>query len=82
MTLYEAIKINASYLETLSKLGYKLGDERHLKMFEEYAEMIRRGVKVSYIVAYLAKRYGITERTVYNVVRRFGNSKNRSFRRP
>ena len=33
---------------------------------------IKTGEKVGYIVAVLAERYGVSERTVYDVVKRFG----------
>ena len=71
MTLYDALKISSQMLNALWELGYKAGDERYMPMFRDYLEMVARGDKITYAVAILANRYGISERTVYNVVKRF-----------
>lgn len=73
MTLYEALKINTPYFEHLARLGYKRGDERHISLYEEYCRMMAEGYKTTYVVAEIADRYGVAERTVYNVVKRFSN---------
>lgn len=71
MTLYEALKINTPYFEHLSRLGYKRGDERHIPLYEEYCRMVAEGHKTTYVVAEVADRFGVAERTVYAVVKRF-----------
>lgn len=71
MTLYDALTISSQTLSALWKLGYKAGDERYVPMFRDYLEMIARGDKITYAVAILANKYRISERTVYNVVKRF-----------
>lgn len=73
MTLYEALKINMLYFEHLYRLGYKHGDERHIPLYEEYCRMMAEGCKTTYVVAELADRYGVSDRTVYAVVKRFSN---------
>ncbi|MBO4955034.1 MAG: helix-turn-helix domain-containing protein [Muribaculaceae bacterium] len=40
-------------------------------MFRDYLDMAARGEKKTYSVAVLADRYAVSERTVYNVVKRF-----------
>lgn len=71
MTLYDALKISAHMLNALWGLGYKAGDERYIPMFRDYLGMVAGGGKITYTVATLANRYSISERTVYNVVKRF-----------
>ncbi len=73
MTVYEALKICGGVIETLEKAGVKPSDHKYLRMFEDYAEARNRGEKVCYTVAILAERYGVSERTVYDVVRRLGS---------
>lgn len=51
-------------------MGVKPTDRRYLRLFEEWLEAKRRGEKVTYVVACLADKYGVSERTVYSVVER------------
>lgn len=71
MNLYDALKISGQTLQVLAELGYKAGDEQYMPMFRDYAGMSAAGHKKTYIVAVLADRYAVSERTVYNVVKRF-----------
>ena len=71
MTLYDALTISGHTLAAIRELGYKAGDARYMPMFRDYLEMVARGDKITYAVAIVANRYGISERTVYNVVKRF-----------
>lgn len=70
MTIYEALKISGGVIEQIERAGAKASDYKYLRMFEEYAEAVERGEKVSYVVAFLADRYNVSERTVYDVVKR------------
>ncbi len=70
MTVYEALKLCGGVIETLEKAGIKPSDHKYLRMFEDYTEARNHGEKVCYIVACLADRYGLSERTVYDVVKR------------
>lgn len=76
MTIYEALKFLSEPLERLEMAGVKPNDHKYVKLFENYQEARERGEKVGYIVAMLADRYGVSERTVYDVVRRFGRTAN------
>lgn len=76
MTLYDALTISGRTLAALRELGYKAGDERYMPMLRDYLEMVDRGDKITYAVAIVANRYGISERTVYNVVKRFSAHRN------
>lgn len=70
MTVYEALKICGPTIERLEKSGVKPTDHKYLALFEDFRRAETRGDKTGYIVACLAERYGVSERTVYDVVRR------------
>lgn len=72
MTQYEALKLSGGLIESLELAGVDPGDHKYLRMFEDYREAERRGEKVVYAVACLAAKYGVSERTVYSVVKRLG----------
>ena len=73
MTVYEALKLCGGVIEKLEKAGVKPSDHKYVAMFEDFARTKQRGEKISYIVAYLAKQYNISERSVYDIVKRLGN---------
>ena len=71
MTLFEALKFNREPLEMLRKLGVKQDDVRYIDRYSEFEEMKKRGEKTTYAVLYLAGKYAVSERKVYDVIRRF-----------
>ena len=71
MKLYELINFNRGLLENLQDAGIRLSDVRYVELFAEYQAMRSEGLKVSYIVAVLAERYGVCERKVYDLLKRF-----------
>lgn len=72
MTIYELLKFMGEPLERLAKAGVKSGDHKYVALYEDYLEARKTGEKVGYIVAILAERYGVSERTVYDIAKRFG----------
>lgn len=66
MTLFEALKFNREPLEMLISLGGKQDD------LTEYEVMKKQGEKTTYAVAFLANKYSVSERKVYDVIKRFG----------
>ena len=72
MTIYELLKFMCEPLERLSKAGIKAKDHKYVALYDDYLEAQKTGEKVGYIVAILAERYGVSERTVYDVIKRFG----------
>lgn len=73
MKAYEALKLCGGVIEKLEKTGAKLSDYKYVKLFEDYQIARKRGEKVSYIVAILAERYSVSERNVYDIVKRLGS---------
>lgn len=72
MTIYELLKFIGEPLERLTSAGVKASDYKYVALYEDYVEARKTGEKVGYVVAILAERYGVSERTVYDVVKRFG----------
>lgn len=70
MTQYEALKLSGCVIERLELAGVRPSDHKYLRLFEDWQEAKRRGDKVAYAVACLADKYGVSERTVYDVVNR------------
>lgn len=73
MTQYEVLKLSSGLIESLELAGVNPGDHKYLRMFEDYCEAELRGEKIVYIVACLSAKYGVSERTVYSVVKRLGS---------
>lgn len=71
MKVYELLTFNRELLKRFHSAGIKLEDYKYLDLYNEYTEAVARGEKVTYIVASLAGRYGISERQVYNLVGKF-----------
>lgn len=69
--MFELINFNRELLERLREAGIRLEDARYVDLYSDYLDMHRHGEKVSYIVAVLAEKYGISERKVYGLVKRF-----------
>ena len=72
MTLFEALKFNREPLGMLIKMGIKQDDVRYIDLYSEFEDMKGRGEKTTYAVLYLAGKYSICERKVYDVIKRFG----------
>lgn len=71
MTLFEALKFNREPLEMLRRLGVRQDDIRYIDLYSEFEVMKGRGEKTTYAVTYLADKYSVCERKVYDVIKRF-----------
>mgnify|MGYP001122881044 CR=1 FL=1 len=69
MTVYEALKLYGAVIEKLEKAGVRLCDHKYLALFEDFRQAEQRGDNIGCAVTCLAERYGVSERTVYDVVR-------------
>ena len=68
MTLFEILNFNR---ERLAGTGYKPDDYKYIDLYKEYEQMRRKGEKVTYCVAFLSARHGVSERKVYEILGRF-----------
>jgi len=71
MKVIEILNLNKELLKIFRKVGIRLDDVQYIDLYNEYRELLSKGNKVSYIVAVLADRYGISERKVYSLIKRF-----------
>lgn len=71
MKLIEILNLNRELLIYFQKAGIRLDDVQYIDLFNEYRTLSAQGEKVSYIVAWLATEYAVSERKVYNLIRRF-----------
>lgn len=71
MKIIEILNLNRELLKIFRKVGIRLDDVQYIELYNEYQVLQKEGNKVSYIVAVLADRYGISERKVYSLIKRF-----------
>lgn len=71
MKIFEILKFNRELLDRLRMSGVRLEDTRFIDMYTDYVAMLGDGCKVTYTMAVLARKYGISERKAYSLVKRF-----------
>lgn len=71
MKVIEILNFNKELLKKFQKAGIRMEDVEYIDLFNEYLALVAQGEKVSYIVATLADKYTISERKVYDLIRRF-----------
>lgn len=76
MKIIDVLKFNRELIKRLRIVGIRLEDEQFVDLYTDYTVMRQGGEKVSYIVAVLADRYVISERTVYSLIKRFNSECN------
>ena len=72
MTYYEIIKLSKEPIDRLISVGFKPDDCRYVALYADYMKMHGRGEKVTYIVTLLSDKYKVSERKVYDLIKRFG----------
>ena len=63
--------MNKELLKKFQTAGIRMEDVQYIDLFNEYLALVTQGEKVSYIVATLADKYTISERKVYDLIKRF-----------
>ena len=71
MKVFEAIKLTESTLIALRNANVGTGDVEYITLYEEFRDLQGDGLKVSYCVAFLAEKYHISIRKVYDLIRKF-----------
>ena len=71
MTLFEILNFQKESIDRLISAGFKPSDCRYVTLYADYMKMHRQGEKVTYIVALLSERYKVSERKVYNIIKKF-----------
>ncbi|MGP1537449.1 hypothetical protein [Bacteroides heparinolyticus] len=70
MKVIDILNFNRELLKKLQDVGIRLEDYRYVDLYSDYTRMLERGGKVSYIVAVLSDRYSVSERKVYDLIKR------------
>ncbi|MBE6289171.1 MAG: hypothetical protein E7100_02900 [Bacteroidaceae bacterium] len=76
MKVIEALELNRELLKKLRAMGIRTEDTEYIDLYKEYLEMNGMGWKMTYIVAVLSDKYGVSERSVYAIISRLGNDCN------
>lgn len=70
MKVIEVLNLNKELLKKFQQVGIRLDDVQYVDLYDEYKKMLANGEKVSYIIATLADKYEVSERKVYDLIRR------------
>lgn len=73
MKVFELLEFNRESIKIMRKSGVRLSDINYISLYMEYMQMVNGGEKVTYVVARMAEKYGISVRQVYVLVKRLGN---------
>lgn len=68
MKLFELLAFNREVLRCLDTIGANSTDYRYVPLYFDYLSMRQGGDKMTYIVAVLSDRYGVSERKVYYII--------------
>lgn len=71
MKVVELLKIGRNLLEVLQNSCIKMNDVKFIQMYDEYKRIEQKNMKVTYAAAMLSKKYGISERQFYYIIKRF-----------
>ncbi len=71
MKNFEVLNFAYELIKRLKEAGIRLEDVNYIGLFSEYQSMIGEGEKVTYAVMVLADKYHISERKVYELIKRF-----------
>lgn len=71
MTTYQLLRANESLLRLIADNKINIADVAYLEIYAQFEKMKREGHKVGYITVYLGDKYGMSERGIYKVIKRF-----------
>lgn len=61
-------------VEVLLANHININDVHNLQIYEQFMEMKKQGHKVTYITMFLALKYGMTDRSIYKIIKRLSRS--------
>ena len=71
MKVIEILNLNKELLKNFRQAGIRIEDVEYIELYKEYPNLYNKGEKTTYIVSVLADKYDISERTVYDIIKRF-----------
>ena len=75
MTVYEILSLNKELLLRLDKLGIRTSDHIQVDIYNDFLKYKAQGDKVSYAVLMLSKKYNLSERSIYNIIKKLEQRK-------
>lgn len=70
MLRVEIIEFNRFLLQNLKRAGIKLDDYKYCDLYRDYIELAKTEPSRKSVFLTLAQRYHITDRQVYNIIKR------------
>lgn len=71
MKAAELIKFSVATMKALSKVGIRMDDCDLIDIWDDYQKLIGKSFKKTYVVALLAARHKLSERTIMRIIKRF-----------
>ena len=71
MKVIQILNLNKQLLKNFRQAGIRIEDVEYIELYKEYQSLYNKGEKTTYIVSVLADKYDISERTVYDIIKRF-----------
>ena len=71
MKVIEILRLGEKFLKILQEERISIEDARYTALYEDFCGIVGNGGKVTYAVAYLSEKYGISERKVYYLLSKF-----------
>lgn len=71
MKVIEILNLNKELLKNFQQAGIRIEDVEYIELYKEYQNLYNQGEKTTYIVSVLSDKYDISERTVYDIIKRF-----------
>lgn len=75
MTVYEILSLNKELLLRLDKLGIRTSDHIQVDIYNDFLKYKAQGDKVSYAVLMLSKKYSLSERSIYTIIKKLEQRK-------
>lgn len=72
MTLFDILYFNRELILRINQTGIRFDDCNYIGLYEDYLDLRYKCEKMTYIVSLLSERYSVSERKVYNIIKRFG----------
>lgn len=72
MKVWEIVICSKEMLNILQKSCMSMDDCKYVGMYEEYVKLVGDGARKARVAAYLAKKYCMSERRVYYLLKKFG----------
>ncbi len=76
MKVIELLKIDQLVLNILHENCISVGDVRYICLYDDFMGIIGHGGKITYAVSVLSEKYGISERKVYYLLKKFSKDCN------